>query len=48
MLKQTVTIISAFISIIVGAGFATGQEMLQYFVSYGRVGIIAAALSSLV
>lgn len=33
MLKRTVTIVLAFIGIIVGAGFATGQEMLQYFVS---------------
>ena len=48
MLKRTVTIVLAFIGIIVGAGFATGQEMLQYFVSYGKVGIIAAALSSLI
>lgn len=39
MLKRTVTIVLAFIGIIVGAGFATGQEMLQYFVFYGRVGI---------
>lgn len=35
---------SAFIGIIVGAGFASGQEILQYFTSFGHLGTIAAIL----
>lgn len=47
MIKRTITIVLAFIGIIVGAGFATGQEMLQYFVSYGKIGILAAFVSAI-
>jgi len=37
---------SAFIGIIVGAGFASGQEVLQYFTSFGLLGIIGAIIST--
>lgn len=37
---------SAFIGIIVGAGFASGQEILQYFTSFGYLGIIGALIST--
>ncbi|MDN7246757.1 hypothetical protein QWY16_01640 [Planococcus shenhongbingii] len=37
---------SAFIGIIVGAGFASGQEILQYFTSFGIMGIFAAFIST--
>lgn len=37
---------SAFIGIIVGAGFASGQEILQYFTSFGYKGTWAAILST--
>lgn len=42
MLKQTIIIALAFIGLVVGAGFASGQELLQYFVSYGIAGIWGA------
>ena len=35
---------SAFIGVIVGAGFASGQEVLQYFTSFGHWGTAAAAV----
>lgn len=35
----------AFVGLIVGAGFASGQEMLQYFVAFGRWGIIGAVIA---
>ncbi len=38
----------AFVGLIVGAGFASGQEVLQYFVAFGNFGIVAAVLSALV
>lgn len=37
---------SAFIGIIVGAGFASGKEILQYFTSFGMMGIVGAILST--
>jgi uncharacterized membrane protein YkvI len=37
---------SAFIGIIVGAGFASGKEIVQYFTSFGTLGTIAAILST--
>lgn len=38
--KRVFTYSGAFIAFLVGSGFATGQEVLQYFASYGYFGII--------
>ena len=35
IMKRILLIASAFIGVIVGAGFASGQEVLQYFTSFG-------------
>lgn len=37
-MKKSLKIASAFIGIVVGAGFASGQEILQYFTSFGYWG----------
>ncbi|MBN8235267.1 hypothetical protein JF544_08385 [Halobacillus kuroshimensis] len=39
-------IASAFIGIIVGAGFASGQEVLLYFTSFGNMGTAGAVLAT--
>ena len=39
-------IASAFIGVIVGAGFASGQEVLQYFTSFGHMGTAAAVVAT--
>ncbi|MGX6486683.1 YkvI family membrane protein [Aerococcus sanguinicola] len=36
----------AYLGVIIGAGFASGKEMLQYFVSFGKEGIWGVALSA--
>ncbi|RHW37526.1 hypothetical protein D1B33_08325 [Lysinibacillus yapensis] len=41
-MKNVLRIGSAFIGVIVGAGFASGQEILQYFTSFGILGIFGA------
>ena len=41
-----IKIASAFIGIIVGAGFASGQEVLQYFTSFGYMGTAAAVVAT--
>ncbi len=45
-LMRIFVIASAFIGVIVGAGFASGQEVLQYFTSFGAWGILAALVST--
>ncbi|MFD1032687.1 YkvI family membrane protein [Metaplanococcus flavidus] len=45
-MKKSLKIGSAFIGIIVGAGFASGQEILQYFTSFGFLGILGAILAT--
>lgn len=37
----------AFIGVIVGAGFASGQEILQYFTSFGYLGTVGAIVSTI-
>lgn len=40
--KQVIIYAGAFIAFLIGSGFATGQEIMQYFVSYGWMGIVGA------
>ncbi|SDJ78669.1 YkvI family membrane protein [Sediminibacillus albus] len=46
-MKKVLQMGSAFIGIIVGAGFASGQEVLQYFTSFGLIGTAAAFLATI-
>lgn len=48
MIKQSIHIALAVVGLVVGAGFASGQEILQYFVAFGTNGIWAAVVSALV
>lgn len=41
-LKRVGIIGGAFVGLLIGSGFATGQEIMQYFVSYGYGGILGA------
>ena len=47
-MKRTFSIAMAFVGLTVGAGFATGQEVIQYFVSFGLNGIWGAVLAGIV
>lgn len=38
---------AAFIGVIVGAGFASGQEILQFFTSFGAISIIGSIVAAL-
>jgi len=40
------TIASAYIGTVVGAGFASGQEVLRFFNAYGIIGILGIAIST--
>lgn len=39
MNKKTISIILAYVGVLTGAGLASGQELMQYFVSFGKLGI---------
>ncbi|MFD1067164.1 YkvI family membrane protein [Oceanobacillus locisalsi] len=41
-MKSILKISSAFIGAVLGAGFASGQEIMQYFTSFGQIGILGA------
>lgn len=48
MVKQVLRVAFAFVGIVVGAGFATGQEIMQYFVAFGINGVWGAVLSAVI
>jgi len=45
-MKRSLQIGGAFVGLIVGAGFASGQEIMQYFTSFGLMGIIGALIAT--
>ena len=46
MVKRAVAISLAFIGVVVGAGFASGQEAMQYFVAFGEKGFFGVVLGA--
>ena len=43
----TLQVAGTYIGTIVGAGFASGQEMLQFFVSFGKIGLVGLLIVTL-
>ncbi|MCG7339804.1 branched-chain amino acid transport system II carrier protein [Staphylococcus sp. ACRSN] len=46
--KESIKIGFAYVGIVVGAGFSTGQEVMQFFTSYGLWSYIGVILSGLI
>lgn len=46
-MRHAVRIALAFVGLLVGAGFASGQETIQYFLTYGTWGIVGAILAGI-
>ncbi|MBX6966256.1 hypothetical protein [Alcaligenes faecalis] len=46
-IKNILGIAMAFVGVVVGAGFASGQEILQFFSSFGYWGLLGGAVSGL-
>lgn len=42
------TIALAFVGLLVGAGFASGQEVIQYFTAFGYQGLVGVVIAALV
>lgn len=47
MNKKSLVIMLAYVGVVTGAGLASGQELLQYFVSLGIPGLIGAGVVGL-
>ncbi|WP_042354195.1 YkvI family membrane protein [Bacillus rubiinfantis] len=45
-MRKSLQIAGAYVGIIVGAGFASGQEILQFFTSFGLMGIIGGVIAT--
>ena len=45
-MRKIIQIAGAYIGIIVGAGFASGQEILQFFTSFGWIGIVGSIIAT--
>lgn len=47
MNRQSLQIAMAYMSVVIGGGFASGQEVLQFFTGFGLIGILGTLLSGL-
>jgi uncharacterized membrane protein YkvI len=45
--KEASRMAGAFVGVIVGAGFASGQEILQFFASFGAMGLLGCLVAAL-
>ncbi|PLS18301.1 hypothetical protein CVD28_08450 [Bacillus sp. M6-12] len=45
-MRKSIQIAGAYIGLIVGAGFASGQEILQFFTSFGWMGIVGGVIAT--
>lgn len=43
--RQVIRFACAYIAFMMGSGFATGQEILQYYAAYGRMGFLAVLVT---
>ncbi|WP_049689861.1 YkvI family membrane protein [Anaerococcus jeddahensis] len=43
MNKKTISIMLAYVGVLTGAGLASGQELMQYFISFGKAGLFGLA-----
>ncbi|AWB82067.1 hypothetical protein C3B44_06635 [Corynebacterium yudongzhengii] len=48
MVRKSLTIALAFVGLLVGAGFASGQEVIQYFIAFGYSGLIGVIVAGIV
>ncbi len=47
ILKEYIIVAFAFVGVVVGAGFATGQEIFQFFTSHGAYSISGIIVTGL-
>ena len=42
--KEALSLAMAYVGVLVGAGLSSGQDMLQYFLSFGKIGLVGVVL----
>lgn len=47
-MKKSIQIAGTFVSLVVGAGFASGQEIMQYFTSFGIISVFGCLVAMLI
>ena len=47
-MKKSIQIAGTFVSLVVGAGFASGQEIMQYFTSFGLVSVFGCIVAGVI
>lgn len=47
-MKKSIQIAGAFVSLVVGAGFASGQEIMQYFTSFGMMSVFGCIVAAII
>ncbi|MEX3505680.1 hypothetical protein [Corynebacterium sp. LK2510] len=47
-MTKSIKVALAFVGLLVGAGFASGQETIQYFLAYGYWGIVGAIVAGII
>ena len=48
MLKRILNISLAYVGVVIGAGLSSGQDLMQYFVSFGKWGIIGTIVFGII
>lgn len=48
MVKRVFNIALAYVGVVIGAGLSSGQDLMQYFVGFGKQGIIGTIVLGIV
>lgn len=47
-IRNILSVVCGYVAAVIGAGFASGQEIISFFVKYGKFSIIGVLLSCLI
>lgn len=48
MIKRVFNIALAYVGVVIGAGLSSGQDLMQYFVGFGKWGIIGTIVLGII
>ena len=47
-IRNILSVVCGYVAAVIGAGFASGQEIISFFVKYGKYSIIGVLLSCVI
>ena len=47
-IRNVLSVVCGYVAAVIGAGFASGQEIISFFVKYGKYSIIGVLLSCVI